>query len=200
MIEIADAMVWLWRQPFLRATTIAVAASNLLFQALILVVIVMAKEQNASPTVVGGVLAGFGIGGVLGSLAAPWFQRRLSRTAVVIGAIWVWALALPWIALSSNLYVVGAILGTMAFVGPIWNVAIDSYRLLTTPDQLQGRVGSAAAFLGLGAIPLGSLLAGYLLDDFGPQATGLALSAAMLALACAATMSPAIRRASAADG
>jgi hypothetical protein len=113
----------------------------------------------------------------------------------VIGANWVWALALPWVCFVDNLVVLGAILGLMAFVGPLWNVAIDVYRLLITPDELQGRVGSAISFLAWGAIPLGSLLAGYLLDSLGASTTAVALSAAMMAVALSASFSPAIRRA-----
>src|SRR5882724_5678514 len=161
--EIAQALVWLWRQPFLRA--------------------------------IGLLLAGFGVGGVLGSLAAPWFQRRLSMKAIVIGANWVWALALPGIGLADNLFVVGALLAIMAFVGPLWNVAIDVYRLLITPDELQGKVGSVISLLAWGAIPLGSLLAGYLLDSFGSLTTAMVLSVGMAVVAVAASISPAIRRA-----
>jgi MFS family permease len=193
--EIAQALVWLWRQPFLRATTILIAGSNLLFQALNLLVIVIAREHGASSTAIGLLLAGFGVGGVLGSLAAPWFQRRLPMKAIVIGANWVWALALPLVGLADNLVLLGAVLGLMAFVGPLWNVTIDVYRLLITPDELQGKVGSAISFLAWGAIPLGSLLAGYLLESVGSWTTTMVLSAAMILVACAASLSPAIRRA-----
>ena len=154
--EIARALAWLWRNPFLRATTLLVAGSNLLFQALNLLVIVIAREHGASSTAIGLLLAGFGVGGVLGSLAAPWFQRRLPMKAIVIGANWAWALALPLVGIADNLVVLGMILALMAFVGPLWNVAIEVYRLLITPDEMQGRVGSAISFLAWGAMPLGS--------------------------------------------
>jgi len=139
-------------------------------------------------------MAGFGVGGVLGSVAAPWFQQRMSMKTIVIGANWVWALALPGIAITDNLVVLGALLAIMAFVGPLWNVAIDVYRLLITPDALQGKVGSAISLLAWGAIPLGSLLAGYLLDSFGSSNTSLALSGGMLVVAILASLSPAIRK------
>jgi MFS family permease len=193
--EIAQALLWLWRQPFLRATALLVAGSNLLFQALNLLVIVIAREQGASSTAIGLLLAGFGVGGVLGSLAAPWFQRRLPMKTIVIGANWVWALALPCVGLADDLVLLGAVLGLMAFVGPLWNVTIDVYRLLITPDELQGKVGSAISFLAWGAIPLGSLLAGYLLESVGSWTTTIVLSVAMALVALAASLSPAIRRA-----
>jgi predicted MFS family arabinose efflux permease len=193
--EISSAIGWLWRQPFLRATTILVAGSNLLFEALSLFVIVIAREQGASSTAIGALLAGFGVGGLLGTLVAPTLQRRLSLRTIVIGANWVWALALPWIGIVSNLWVLGAILGAMAFVGPAWNVAIHGYGLLITPDQMQGRVESAIGFLSYGAMPLGALLAGCLLGYFSSGVAIIVLSGSMLVLALAATMTPAIRQA-----
>jgi MFS family permease len=193
--EIVQGLAWLWRQPFLRATALLIAGSNLLFQALNLLVIVIAREQGASSTAIGLLLAGFGVGGVLGSLAAPWFQRRLPMKAIVIGANWIWALALPGIGLADSLLVVGALLALMAFVGPLWNVAMEVYRLLITPDELQGKVGSVISLLAWGAMPLGSLLAGFLLDSFGSWRTALVLFAGMAAVAVAASVSPSIRRA-----
>jgi hypothetical protein len=72
---------------------------------------------------------------------------------------------------------------------------MDVYRLLITPDELQGKVGSVISLLAWGAIPLGSLLAGYLLDAFGSWTTAVMLSAGMILVASAASLSPAIRRA-----
>lgn len=195
LAEMGQGLAWLWRQPFLRATALLVAGSNLLFQALNLLVIVIAQEQGASSAAIGLLLAGFGVGGVLGSLAAPWFQRRLSMKAIVIGANWVWALALPGIAIADNLMIVGALLALMAFVGPLWNVTIDVYRLLITPDELQGKVGSVISLLAWGAMPLGSLLAGFLLESLDSWTTTLALSVGMALVAFTASISPAIRRA-----
>src|SRR5262249_57603721 len=99
------------------------AGSSLLFRALTLLVIVIAREQGASSTTIGLLLAGFGVGGVVGSLAAPWFRRRLPMKAIVIGANWVWALALPGIGIADNLVVLGALLAVMPFVRPPCNVA-----------------------------------------------------------------------------
>ena len=71
-----EGLRWLWRQPFLRATTLLVAGSNGLFQAVILAVIVIARAHGASPGAVGLILAGFGAGGLAGR--SP---RRGSRRA-----------------------------------------------------------------------------------------------------------------------
>jgi predicted MFS family arabinose efflux permease len=191
--EIAEGIVWLWRQPFLRVASLLVAGSNFLWQALVLVVIVIAKDNGASSATIGVMLAGFGLGGVLGSLAAPWLQRRISGRAVVIGANWVWAVLVAPVAVVDNPYVLGALFAAMAFVGPAWNVVIGAYQLTLTPEHLLGRVSSAELVVAYGAIPLGSLAAGFLLEGIGSTSTALAVAALMLVLALLATASPAIR-------
>ena len=86
--ELGAGIVWLWRQRFLRAAAIAIAASNMLFQALTLVVVVAATGRHVSSAIVGLLFVGAGIGGVLGSLASSWCAKRMSLAAVVIGVNW----------------------------------------------------------------------------------------------------------------
>jgi predicted MFS family arabinose efflux permease len=193
--EIGEGVSWLWRQPFLRAAALLVAGSNLLFQALVLILIVIARDNGASSSVIGLMLAGAGVGGVLGSLAAPWLERRMPPKVVVIGANWVWAAFTVPIAFVGNPYALGALFAVMAFVGPAWNVIIGAYQLRLTPDRLLGRVSSAELLVAYGAIPLGSLAAGFLLEAAGTTKAALAVAAFMVALAVAATVSPAVRHA-----
>jgi predicted MFS family arabinose efflux permease len=195
LAEIVTALRWVWHEPVIRATAVIVAGSNFLFQPFYLLLIVIAKAQGASGTDIGIMLIGSGIGGVIGALLAPWFERKLSMKAVVIGANWVWALLMPCVLVFDNLYVLGAIYGAMVFVGPVWNVATEVYRLRITPDNMLGRVASAMSLLAYGAIPLGSLIGGYLLETTGPAMTGLAIAVCMLIVAAGATISPAIRNA-----
>lgn len=193
--EVREGLAWLWAQPFLRATALLVAGSNFLFQALVLVVIVLARDEGASPAVIGAMLAGAGLGGLAGSLAAPWLQRRIPAKRVVIGANWLWALLMPPMAFVGSPYAIGALWAVMAFVGPAWNVVIGAYQLQLTPDRLLARVSSAELLVAYGAIPLGSLSAGFLLEWLGAERTVLALSGVMLAIALAAGASSGVRNA-----
>ena len=193
--EVKEGIVWLWNQPFLRATAFLVAASNLLFAALVLVLIVLARDGGASAGLIGVMLAGAGVGGVAGSLLAPRLERRLSMKRIVIGANWVWALLLPLMLVAPGPLALGGIFAAMAFVGPVWNVAIGAYQLTITPDRLLGRVTSAETLLAYGAIPLGSLAAGLLLEAAGARGAIVALAAGMLLVAVAATASAGIRSA-----
>ncbi|MFE0772844.1 MFS transporter [Streptomyces sp. NPDC058861] len=193
--ELAAGISWLWRQPFLRVTTLLVAGSNLLFQALFLAVIVIARADGGSSGAVGVMFGVAAVGGVLGSLVAPALERRLSMKTVVIGANWAWALIVPVLLVVHDPYLIGAVYALMCFVGPVWNVAVVAYQLGVTPDRILGRVQGAAGMIAFGAVPLGSLAGGLLLNWIGAGATVAVLSCWMLFLAVAASVSPAIRKA-----
>jgi MFS family permease len=192
--EMVEGLRWLWRQPFLRSTTLIVAASNGLFQAVTLAVIVVAKAHGASSAVVGIILAGWGVGGLAGAAGAAWLGRRLPAAAVVIGANWVWAALLPVVALVPEPLAIGAAGAGMAFVGPAWNVVLGSIEMRLTPAALLGRVQAVQMTAAFGAIPLGSLIGGFLLDWLGPEEAVWALAGCMLVVAVVATLTPSVRR------
>ncbi|MGH3377545.1 MAG: MFS transporter [Actinoallomurus sp.] len=192
--RILDGVRWLWRDAFLRTATFLVAGSNLLFRALFLIVVVMAQDQGASPAAIGVLFGVAGGAGLLGSLAATWCRRRLSLRTIVVGANWLWALLMVVIVTTDHFVVLGAAYAAMWFVGPLWNVAVASYQLEITPDHLQGRVLGAVSMLAYGALPLGSLAGGYLLQALGSGTASLILTGWMVLLAAAATLSRAVRQ------
>lgn len=193
--EVIEGFRWLWSQPFIRATSLLVGGTNFVFQALVLVVIVVARARHASPAETGLILAFIGVGGLLGSFVAAWVQRRLPPKVIVVGLNWVWAALLPLLALPTPPFVLGPIIGVMAFVGPTWNVLVSTYELSLIPDRLLGRVESVILLLAWGAIPLGSLVAGSLLEWLGSTSAILTLAGLMGLVALAATVSPAVRNA-----
>ncbi|HEU5331671.1 MAG TPA: MFS transporter [Actinocrinis sp.] len=193
--DIREGVAWLWGHSFLRVTTLLIAGSNLMFQALFLAVIVLVEHGGARPTAIGLMFGIAAVGGVLGSMAAPAMRKRLSMRAVVVGANWAWAVLVPLVALPSNPYAIGALYALMCFVGPVWNIVVSAYQLTVTPDAIRGRVLGASSLIAFGAIPLGSLLGGLMLDRFGARPTVWALTAWMLLLALAATVSRAVRHA-----
>ncbi|MGM1058477.1 MFS transporter [Saccharothrix sp. Mg75] len=195
LAEFTEGAVWLWRHPFLRTTTLLIAGSNLLFQALFLVVIVIATEGGAPPSAVGVMLGVLAVGGVLGSLAAPAVSRRLSLRAVVVGANAAWLLLLPVLALVRDPLALGAVFAAMAFVGPLWNVSVSAYQLSVTPDRIRGRVLGAAGMISFGTVPLGSLAGGLLMGWVGAAATVWVLTGWMAVLVLTAVLSPAVRTA-----
>ncbi|MER6421962.1 MFS transporter [Streptomyces sp. NPDC001137] len=186
---------WVWRRPLIRAAILLIAMSNLVFQALTLILVVLAEERGASSSTVGIMLGIYSGGGLVGALAASKLHDHFTPKVVIIGVNWIWAALLPLFALPSNPLAIGSIGAVCAFIGPLWNVVMITYMTVLVPDELRGRVTSAAMTLSWGVMPLASLGAGYMLTLLGPVSSIFVLTAVTLVAAISATASPAVRRA-----
>jgi Transmembrane secretion effector len=193
--DIAEGVVWLWRMPFLRTTVFLVAGSNFAFNAVYLALIVRAQDLGASPGAIGLMLASSGAGALLGSALSPWMHRNVPAKFIVIGSFWVWSAAALALPLFDTAYALGAVWGAAAVFGPIFNVTLASYRYALVPDRLLARVGSAALVVAWGAVPLGALTAGFLLESLGAVKTIVVLAGVMVAVGIAAASSRSVRNA-----
>jgi predicted MFS family arabinose efflux permease len=194
LAEIRDGIRWLWGQPYILIVNLAASACNALFQIVVLVVIVAEQHRGAPASVIGLVLAGFGLGGLAGSLAGGWLARRLRPNTVVLVTIWLWPALTPFVGLVGNPVLLTALLGALAFMGAVWNIAGNTIYFRLVPDHLVGRVSSVGSLTAFGALPLGSLLGGVLVQAFGPATAGLVAGAGMLLLAVLTTAAPSVRR------
>jgi predicted MFS family arabinose efflux permease len=159
--EVGEGLAWLWRERFLRAVTALVAGTNFVHQALSLVLIVRLRELGASPALIGGVFALLGAGSIAGALVAPWVQRRVAPSAVVLGSLWIWPAQTAALFLLSSPVWIGVLTAVAFVAGPVFNVVVGAYRYALVPERLYGRVASATLLFAWGSIPLGSLFAGY---------------------------------------
>jgi predicted MFS family arabinose efflux permease len=192
--EIAEGLLWVWRQPFLRAAVGVIGGTNLVFNALTLVLIVRARELGASPALIGAMFAFFGAGGLLGSLVAPRVQRNFGARRAVVTVCWLWVAQIGVLALLPNALSLGVAAGVGSLAGPAFNVVVNSHVYRVTPDRLLGRVRSAARLVAWGSIPQGALVGGFLAPAFGARATLLILTGIMCGVAATATFAPGIRQ------
>jgi predicted MFS family arabinose efflux permease len=161
----------------------------------ILVVIVLAKGMHASPVVIGAMFSIGSVGGILGSLFGARIQKRVSFGAIVIACFGVQTLLFPLQAVAPNPVALGCIAAGLFSVGPVYNVALFSYRLSIVPDHLLGRVTSSVRLVATGTMPLGSALAGLLLQAVGPRPTVLIFSACLLFVAVVSILNSQVRHA-----
>ena len=193
--DIAEGVRWLWNERFLRTTMFLIAGTNFAHQALYLTLIVRARNLGASSTLIGVMLALFAAGAVVGAVVAPWVQRHVDPSLLIIGSLWLWAADTAALYFLRSPLTLGALVGVQAVVGPPWNVVLASYRYLLVPDRLLGRVASAGALVTWGTIPLGSLAAGFLLQSFGARSTFVVLAGVFVVVAVAASSARVIRSA-----
>lgn len=193
--DIAEGVTWLWRHAFLRTTMLLIAGTNFAHAGLLLALIVRARVLGASPTLIGVMLALFSGGAIVGALIAPWVQRHVRPSVLIIGSVWLWAGLTYALFFVHETLLLGALCGLQAVVGPPWNVVLAAYRYRLVPDRLLGRVASAGALVTWGSIPLGSLAAGYLLAGLGARWTFVVLGGVFTVVGIAAVSAGPIRRA-----
>ncbi|MHA6758035.1 MFS transporter [Streptacidiphilus sp. PAMC 29251] len=196
LVELSEGVRWLWGQHLLRALVAIAAVGNLAFSALVLTIIVRAKDLGASSTSIGVLLGLFGVGAIVGAVAAPPIQRLVPLNVILLGALWWWVVEMVALALAPTVFALGAIYTIGALMGPIFQTANTTYRYALTPDRLQGRVYGVSRMIGWCTRPLGALLGGISLQTMGAVPTFAALATCLAIAATASTASRQIRRAS----
>jgi MFS family permease len=96
--EIAEGVRWLWHEPFLRANSLLVVATDLTVNSLYLVVVVVARRNGASAALVGVMLLFLGLGGIVGTLLAPRLMGALPLQAGIYATLIVITALLPVVA------------------------------------------------------------------------------------------------------
>jgi hypothetical protein len=193
--EVAEGFRWLWRNPFIRATSLLFAGGNFIVNAVMLAVIVVARGRGATAAQTGVIYGFIGVGALLGALVASWVQHHVPPRVVIVGINWAIAALVAAIAIPAPPLLIGPIIGVLAFLVPPLTVLVSTYELSLIPDRLLGRVESVILLLAWGSIPFGSLIAGSLLEWMGFSPALLALAGVMGVVALGATISPAIRHA-----
>jgi len=151
--------------------------------------------MGASDGEIGVIFSAAGIGGIAGSLVGGRIQRRFTFGQVIVALIWLEAACFPLYLAVPSYFLLSAVSGIAAFLGPVYNVVQFSYRLSIIPDRLQGRVNSVFRLLAFGFMPVGSALAGVLIERFGASTAVAALSAWLALLAIATTLNRQVRNA-----
>ena len=191
--QVKEGYRFIWGRPFFRTLLVWSAASNLLVNACFFVVTMRLIREHYAPAQIGLVSTCAGVGGILGALAAPYVIER-TRTGTLAVAV-AWMCVLPLLPLVWWTTPVGACVSVffLVLLNPIGNAGIGSYRAAVTPDDLQGRVGSAMGFVGMGVMPLAPVLGGWLLTAVGGTGAVAGLVAATAVGALVPTLSRSIR-------
>ncbi|MEV7926016.1 MFS transporter [Kitasatospora sp. NPDC088264] len=198
--EMAAGFRWVLRNRVLRTTLVWMVGTNLVFNALLVIILAVSNEDRTAPGEIGLMMACLGVGGLLGAALAPWLHRRLPAPVIVLGFAWLAAVATALMAVVSGGVPLGVLLGLAALFAPVANTTVMTHQLMVTPDGLRGRVSSIAALCSGGAGALGPLAGGVLVArSGGGTAAVLACAGALALIAVGTTASPVLRRFPAAD-
>ena len=191
--RIAEGVRFVRRSAFLREMVVIVGWMNLVFNGTFLVLIVRAQRLGGSPGQIGLMLAAYGLGGILGAIAAPALQRRLPGRVVLVTIAWLWTALGIALAFAPSLVWLAVLVFVLNLFGAPYNVVIGARLYQLVPEEIFGRVRSVGRIVAWGTIPIGTLLGGLLADRFGAGPALLVLGLGMIPIAIASTLSPGMR-------
>ena len=191
--RIAQGVRFVRRSAFLREMVAIVGWMNLVFNGTFLVLIVRAQRLGGSPGQIGLMLAAYGLGGILGAIAAPAVQRRLPGRVVLVAIAWLWTALGIALAFAPSLVWLAVLVFVLNLFGAPYNVVVAARMYQLVPEEIFGRVRSVGRIVAWGTIPIGTLLGGLLADRLGAGPALLVLGLGMIPIAIASTVSPGMR-------
>lgn len=197
--QVHEGLRFVGGNPSLRTVGLASAAFQFFFAALMTIYLLfLARELHLAGSAIGLVLAATGPGALLGSLLAARLPSRFGYGTVLVSAaalgdgamLCVPALHGPAAVTIPALVAVNFVFATF---GQLVNVTVMAVRQAMTPEGMQGRAAATITFAGMGLTPLGSLLGGFLGQEWGLRTSLLAMAVGMMLSPALMALSPLAR-------
>jgi MFS family permease len=178
--EIGEGLRFVLGNRMLRSIAMCTGSSNL-FSSMAAGVsfVLLARELNLSPGLIGLLGSASAIGGLAGSLVARRFAERVGQGP----AIWISALAtgpfgfvMPFVQRDWTLALLAFAEAAMWLSVVIYNITQVSFRQGLCPPALLGRMNATMRFLVWGTLPLGGFLGGVLGETIGVRQTLLVVA------------------------
>lgn len=163
--DVMEGLRYVLGHPVLRNISLMMAMVNFVATTVSTQLVLFAKVQfQASDTQVGLLYSAGSIGIVVLSLLAGPLRKRWSFSTVALGALMLEGL-LTLVLAFTHWYWIGIILwACIGGLGILFNINTSSLRQAIVPNTMLGRVMSIAGVLAWSAIPLGSLLGGFIIN------------------------------------
>lgn len=177
-------LVWILGHKVVRSGLVWMLGANLVLHTLIILAVLGVSGTGGSSGDVGLIMAGIGLGGVAGGLAAPLLVQHVTPRCLLAGLALAMAgsAAGVWAVLASPGWIT-CCLALAAVLAPAVNAVVVSFVLESAPFDMRGRASSAASFLGNGSSALGPVIGGFAAGVWGVAPVLLAVVAAGIALA-----------------
>jgi MFS family permease len=149
-------------------------------------------NEADQPGRLGLLITAMSAGGVVGALLYAAWGSRLPRRWAFVGSLILCAVPCVGLALMPA-YPVMLLMGVLTgvffgAVSPVNNLALQN----RTPERLRGRVVGAMGSSAYAAGPLGYLVAGPLVDAWGPQPVLLLMTGSLLLVSIASAFLPSL--------
>lgn len=163
--DVTEGLRYVLGHPVLRSISLMMALANFVGATVGAEMVLFAKERFAvSNTELGILFAAEGAAAVFFSLAAGRLRRRWSFSLVALGALTLGGVSTVLMAVVPLYTLMVAFASLSAGFGTLFNIQTGSLRQQIVPNHMLGRVVTIAGVLAWSAIPLGSLLGGFLIQ------------------------------------
>jgi MFS family permease len=161
--DVREGLRYLFGNPLLKRLAILIGTLNIFYFAseAVLVLYTFDKLHAGKATFTALFLAA-AVGLVVGQPLIEPFRRRFDARIAIVMSIWLWAIALIGLTFTSMPVVAVAMWFLLGLGDAFWRVLTVTLRQRITPNHLMGRVNSVHRLFGMGAIPIGAALGGFL--------------------------------------
>lgn len=192
--EIREGMVWLWHEKTVRFLNILTAGGTIVTAGLYLLIIIIAKQHQASSGMIGLILAIGAVGGIAGSFCANKIHRRFRFQHILIATTTLSFLIFTLYFFAYNTIILAAITAALDAVTSIYEVTAFTYGVSVIPDRIRGRVTSITRLVVLGCYSFGFFIMGTLLQWVGTTWSIVVFSCLLLILALMTVFTVSLRR------
>ena len=192
--ELMEGLGFIRRDRLLRALVLTLMVTNLLDAARTSVVFpVLADDVFESALALGLIFGVSGGGAVIGALIYGAIGHRLPRRAVFVFSFIMLALPSLLLVALPPLWVVLLIQGIGGVASGPLNPIMATVRFERVPVLMRGRVFGMTTAGAFSAMPLGVLIAGFMVESLGLRSTLLAVGACYVLATATLIVNPAIR-------
>jgi MFS family permease len=193
--EVADGLQLVWQVPILRAVLVIAPLVNFAFNGVTFTITLALRQHGTSTAVIGLVQAAIMVGGLVGAVAAPWFQGRLRLSTLATAITLAGAVLFGAAALLIPSPLVAVPVAMALLLAPAANAALFAVMLRSAPEEMRGRVSNTALMVATALAALAPLTAGLLVQRLsGAWAVG-AFASAMAVAAALCVILPGLRQA-----
>ncbi len=195
--HLLGGLKFLWGNRFLRAATLCFGAGlNAAFAGVMTALIASGALRDPTGRASSLVVSAAAAGTLAGALLAAPLRAHARPRAAMAAAGWTCATAVAVLAFAGGPVPTALLIATCLLVAGFGNAAFAAVLLTAVPQDLMGRVQSAAGLMSMALLPLGPLGGGLLLENLGHRLTFLAFAAVIACCAAVATAArpPAVPR------
>ncbi|NTV92688.1 MAG: MFS transporter [Chlorobiaceae bacterium] len=166
--SIRDGIVYTWEHPVIRTIVLFVSVVSIFGWSFMSMLPVVAKQTyGLGSDGMGYLFSAFGLGSLSGTVVVSMSSGKIRSSAMVIGGILVFSLALTAFTFASDERVAMAFLfiAGIGMLSAFATMTATVQRLVE--DSYRGRVMSIYLMVLMGFMPLGNLQVGFLSEQFG---------------------------------